>query len=191
MSLILQNIAKHITLSPEEEENFLSKIQVRKFKAKSILLNTGEICVNSYFVNSGILRSFNINDNIVEYVMSFAGEGYWIGDMYSLISQKPGNLFIEVLEDAEVVMLSKENQELLYTETPKLERFFRILTEKSLVANQERLMDNLSLSAEERFEKFRKKYPTLLQRVPQKQIASYIGVTPEFFSKMKSKLLKR
>jgi len=191
LSLILQNIAKHITLSPEEEENFLSKIQVRKFKAKSILLNTGEICVNSYFVNSGILRSFNINDNIVEYVMSFAGEGYWIGDMYSLISKKPGNLFIEVLEDAEVVMLSKENQELLYTETPKLERFFRILTEKSLVANQERLMDNLSLSAEERFEKFRKKYPTLLQRVPQKQIASYIGVTPEFFSKMKSKLLKR
>ncbi|MGO4819524.1 Crp/Fnr family transcriptional regulator [Flavobacterium sp. W22_SRS_FP1] len=139
MSLILQNIAKHITLSPEEEENFLSKIQVRKFKAKSILLNTGEICVNSYFVNSGILRSFNINDNIVEYVMSFAGEGYWIGDMYSLISQKPGNLFIEVLEDAEVVMLSKENQEILYTETPKLERFFRILIENSLVANQERL----------------------------------------------------
>jgi CRP-like cAMP-binding protein len=191
LSLILQNIAKHIKLSPEEEENFLSKIQIRKFKAKSILLNTGEICVNSYFVNSGILRSFNINDNIVEYVLSFASEGYWIGDMYSLISQKPGNLFIEVLEDAEVVMLSKENQELLYTETPKLERFFRILTEKSLVANQERLMDNLSLSAEERFEKFRKKYPTLLQRVPQKQIASYIGVTPEFFSKMKSKLLKR
>jgi CRP-like cAMP-binding protein len=191
LSLILQNIAKHIKLSPEEEENFLSKIQIRNFKAKSILLNTGEICVNSYFVNSGILRSFNINDNIVEYVLSFASEGYWIGDMYSLISQKPGNLFIEVLEDAEVVMLSKENQELLYTETPKLERFFRILTEKSLVANQDRLMDNLSLSAEERFEKFRKKYPTLLQRVPQKQIASYIGVTPEFFSKMKSKLLKR
>jgi CRP-like cAMP-binding protein len=191
LSLILQNIAKHITLSPEEEENFLSKIQVRNFKAKSILLNTGGICEHSYFVNSGILRSFNINDNIVEYVLSFACEGYWIGDMYSLISQKPGNLFIEVLEDAEVVMLSRESQELLYIETPKLERFFRILTENSLVANQERLMDNLSLSAEERFEKFCIKYPTLLQKVPQKQIASYIGVTPEFFSKMKSRLLKR
>jgi CRP-like cAMP-binding protein len=191
LSLILQNIAKHITLSPEEEENFLSKIQVRNFKAKSILLNTGGICEHSYFVNSGILRSFNINDNIVEYVLSFACEGYWIGDMYSLISQKPGNLFIEVLEDAEVVMLSRESQELLYIETPKLERFFRILTENSLVANQERLMDSLSLSAEERFEKFCIKYPALLQKVPQKQIASYIGVTPEFFSKMKSRLLKR
>jgi CRP-like cAMP-binding protein len=142
-------------------------------------------------VNSGILRSFNINDNIVEYILTFACEGWWIGDMYSLISQKPGNLFIEVLEDAEIVMLSKENQEYLYAEIPKLERFFRILTEKSLVANQERLLDNLSLSAEERFEKFCIKYPSLLQKIPQKQIASYIGVTPEFFSKMKSKLLRK
>ena len=142
-------------------------------------------------MNSGILRSFNINDNIVEHVLQFACEGWWIGDMYSLLSQKPGNLFIEVNEDAEVVILSKTNQEILYQEIPKLERFFRILTENSLVAHQERLMDNLSLSAEERFEKFCNKYPTLIQKVPQKQIASYIGVTPEFFSKMRARLLKK
>jgi CRP-like cAMP-binding protein len=191
VSLILQNISKHVALSPEERLLFLSKIETQTFKSKTILLNSGQICKHSYFVNSGILRSFNINDNIVEYILTFACEGWWIGDMYSLISQKPGNLFIEVLEDAEIVMLSKENQEYLYAEIPKLERFFRILTEKSLVANQERLLDNLSLSAEERFEKFRIKYPTLLQKVPQKQIASYIGVTPEFFSKMKSKLLRK
>lgn len=191
MQLILQNIAKHIMLSPEEQLLFLSKVSTQQFKAKSILLNSGDICKYSYFVNSGILRSFNINDHIVEHVLNFATEGYWIGDMYSLLSQKPGNLFIEVLEDAEVVFLSKENQELLYKEIPKLERFFRILIENSLVANQERLMDNLSLSAEERFEKFCGKYPTLIQKVPQKQIASYIGVTPEFFSKMKARLLRK
>jgi CRP-like cAMP-binding protein len=123
--------------------------------------------------------------------LSFACEGWWIGDMYSLLSQKSGNLFIEVLEDAEVVLLSKENQEQLYLEIPKLERFFRIIIENALVANQERLIDNLSLSAEERFDKFCKKYPTLIQKVPQKQIASFIGVTPEFFSKMKSRLLRK
>jgi CRP-like cAMP-binding protein len=111
--------------------------------------------------------------------------------MYSLLSQKPGNLFIEVLEDAEVVLLSKENQEELYHQIPKLERFFRIIVENSLVSYQERLMDNLSLTAEERFDKFCKKYPTLIQKVPQKQIASFIGVTPEFFSKMKSRLLRK
>jgi CRP-like cAMP-binding protein len=191
MNPIIQNIAKHIALTPEEEQLFLSKIETKKYKAKTIILHAGEVCKHSYFVNSGLLRSFNINDNIVEHVLSFACEGWWIGDMYSLLSQKPGNLFIEVLEDAEVVLLSKENQEQLYIEIPKLERFFRILTENSLVAHQERLMDNLSLSAEERFDKFCKRYPTLIQKVPQKQIASYIGVTPEFFSKMKARMLKK
>ncbi|PVX45289.1 CRP-like cAMP-binding protein [Flavobacterium sp. 103] len=191
MELILKNIEQHVTLTAQEKELFLSKIEIHHYKAKTILLNSGTICKHSYFVNSGILRSFNVNDNIVEHVLTFACEGWWIGDMYSLLSQKPGNLFIEVLEDAEVVLLSKENQEILYREIPKLERFFRILTENSLVANQERLMDNLSLTAEERFEKFCKKYPTLIQKIAQKQIASYLGVTPEFFSKMKSKMLRK
>jgi len=191
MSLLLNHIANYISLTEKEQKLLLSKTETVEYKAKTILLNAGEICKYSYFVNSGLLRSFNINDNIVEHVLHFACEGWWIGDMYSLLSQKPGNLFIEVLEDSEVVLLSKENQQLLYHEIPKLERFFRILTENSLVAHQERLMDNLSLSAEERFEKFCKRYPTLIQRVPQKQIASYIGVTPEFFSKMKSKLLRK
>lgn len=191
MELIIQNIEKIVPLSEQEKELILSKIEIRKYKAKTVLLNDGEVSKYSYFVNSGILRSFNINDNIVEHVLHFACEGWWIGDMYSLLSQKPGNLFIEVNEDAEVVLLSKENQDELYLKIPKLERFFRILTENSLVAHQERLMDNLSLSAEERFEKFCVKYPTLVQRVPQKQIASYIGVTPEFFSKMKAKMLKK
>jgi len=160
MNLILENISKHISLTPQEQELFLSKTETLHYKAKTILLNAGEVCKNSYFVNTGVLRSFNINDNIVEHVMSFACQGWWISDMYSLISQKPGNLFIEVIEDAEVVVISKENQEQLYKDIPKLERFFRILTENALVANQQRIMDNLSLSAEERFEKFSKKYPS-------------------------------
>jgi CRP-like cAMP-binding protein len=191
MPLILDNLSKHISLTPQEQELFLSKTETKQYKAKTVLLHAGEICKHSYFVNSGVLRSFNINDNIVEHTMSFACSGWWIGDMYSLLSQKPGTLFIQVIEDAEVVLLSKENQEILYQEIPKLERFFRILIENSLVANQERLMDNLSLSAEERFEKFCSKHRDLIQKVPQKQIASYLGVTPEFFSKMKHKLLRK
>ncbi|HLO72362.1 MAG TPA: Crp/Fnr family transcriptional regulator [Flavobacterium sp.] len=191
MSKLLQNISIHVSLTPEEEILLLSKIEIKQFKAKTILLSSGEIANCTYFVNSGILRSFNINDNIIEHVLHFACEGWWIGDMYSYISGKPGNLFIEVLEDAEVVIITKENQQQLYQEIPKLERFFRILAENSLVSHQERLMDNLSLTAEERFEKFCSKYPTLIQKVPQKHIASYIGVTPEFFSKMKARLLKK
>lgn len=191
MKSILENINSHVSLTEEECDFFLSKTSTKKIKAKTVLLSAGEIANCTYFVNSGIIRSFNINDNIIEHVLHFACEGWWIGDMYSYISEKPGNLFIEVIEDAEVVIITKENHQILYNEIPKLERFFRILAENSLVAHQERLMDNLSLTAEERFEKFCSKYPTLIQKVPQKQIASYIGVTPEFFSKMKARLLKK
>lgn len=99
---------------------FLSKIEIKKYKAKTILHNAGEICKHSYSINSRLLRSLNINDNIVEHVLHFACKGCWIGEIYSLLSQKPGNLLIEVMEDAEVVLLSKEK---LYFETPKLERF--------------------------------------------------------------------
>lgn len=191
MEPILQNIARFVTLTPQEQQHLLSKTEVRDYKAKTMVLHAGEVCKHSYFVNHGLLRNFSINDHIVEHVLGFACEGWWIGDIYSLLSQKPGQLFIEVLEDSQVVLLSKENQEQLYHDIPKLERFFRILTENSLVAHQERLMDNLSLSAEERFDKFCKRYPDIIQRVPQKQIASYIGVTPEFFSKMKSRMLRK
>ena len=191
MTSILQNISKHVSLTTEEETFFLSKIEFKSYKSKTILLSPGEIANSTYFVNSGILRSFNVNDNIIEHVLHFACEGWWIGDMYSYISQKPGNLFIEVLEDAEVAIITKKNQQDLYIQIPKLERFFRILAENSLVSHQERLMDNLSLTAEERFEKFCTKYPTLIQKVSQKNVASYIGVTPEFFSKMKSRLLRK
>ncbi|WP_291274819.1 Crp/Fnr family transcriptional regulator [Flavobacterium sp.] len=191
MSLLLENINKIVTLTPEEEQLILTQVEVKYYKAKSMLLKAEEVSRNTYFVQRGVVRSFTINDQIIEHVLHFACEGWWIGDMYSYIAEKPGNLFIEVLEDAEIVCVSKETHQLLYQKIPKLERFFRILAENSLVAHQERLIDNLSLTAEERFEKFCSKYPTLIQRVPQKQIASFIGVTPEFFSKMKAKLLKK
>lgn len=191
MKSILENIAKHVTLTPEEQDYFLSKTEIKTYKNKTLLLQSGEIADCTYFVNSGILRSFAITDHIIEHVLHFACQGWWIGDMYSYISGNPGHLFLEVIEDAQLVIITKKNQELLYKEIPKLERFFRILAENSLVAHQERLMNNLSLTAEERFEKFCNNYPSLIQNVPQKHIASYIGVTPEFFSKMKARLLKR
>ena len=191
MSLLLENINRIVTLTPEEEQLILTQVEVKYYKAKSMLLKAEEVSRNTYFVQRGVVRSFTINDQIIEHVLHFACEGWWIGDMYSYIAEKPGNLFIEVLEDAEIICLSKETHQLLYQKIPKLERFFRILAENSLVAHQERLIDNLSLTAEERFEKFCSKYPTLIQKVPQKHIASYIGVTPEFFSKMKARLLKK
>jgi CRP-like cAMP-binding protein len=189
--LLLANISKFIHLDKTEEEIFLSHLQSKHIKRKQFVLNDGEICKHSFFVTVGCLRGFSVDKNGNEHVLSFAPPDWWIADMYSLISQKPGIQNIEALEDTEVIMLSKSNQEKLYHEVPKFERFFRILTEKSLVANQQRIVDNLSLTAEERYGIFCKRYPTLIDHLPQKQIASYIGVTPEFFSRMRSGLLRK
>lgn len=191
MNLLLENIAKHVSLTTEEQTLFLSLTETKNYKAKTILLKAGDVCTHSFFVTKGILRSYTIDENGTEHVVSFACPGWWIADMYSYLSQRPGQLYIEVNEDAEVIVLSKENQEQLYNHIPKTERFFRILIENSLVANQQRLIDNLSFTAEARYDKFIKKYPNLIHSLSQKQIASYIGVTPEFFSKMKARILKK
>ena len=124
-------------------------------------------------------------------MVNFAPADWWTGDLASLISQKPGAYNIVALEDSELFLLAKCNQDNLYREIPKFERFFRIIIENSLVAYRQRLMDSISLSAEEQYQNFCKKYPTLLNRLPQKEIAAYLGVTPEFLSKMKSQLLRK
>lgn len=191
MNLLLENISKHVSLTPEEQERVLSFTEPLQFKAKTILLKSGEVCTHSFFVTKGILRSYNMDENGVEHVVSFACPGWWIADMYSFLSQRPGQLYIEVNEDVDVLAISKENQEKMYLEIPKMERFFRIIIENSLVASQQRLIDNMSFTAEARYDKFLKKFNDLAHCIPQKQIASYIGVTPEFFSKMKARLLKK
>ena len=190
-SLIIDSISRHITLSDEEKEHFISLLQPKTYKRKQFILEDGEVCKYSTFVTKGCLRGFTVDANGFEHVLNFAPVGWWIADMYSLLTQKPGILNIEAQEDAEVLLLTKSRQEKLYHDIPQFERFFRIITENSLVANQQRLIDNLSLSAEERYHNFCKRYPTLINTLPKKQIASYIGVTPEFFSRMQHRMLKK
>ncbi|BAU52777.1 Crp/Fnr family transcriptional regulator [Mucilaginibacter gotjawali] len=191
IDLLLNNISKYIHLTEEERSIFVDYLQFKNFKRKQFLMHEGEVCKYSAFVTSGCLRGYTVDKNGIEHVLSFAPPDWWMGDMYSLISQKPGILNIEALEDTETITLSKTNQEKLYIAVPKFERFFRILTENALVANQQRIIDNLSLTAEERYGLFCKRYPTLIDHLPHKQIASYIGVTPEFFSRMRSGMLRR
>ncbi|MDF2433593.1 MAG: family transcriptional regulator, anaerobic regulatory protein [Mucilaginibacter sp.] len=190
-NLLVSNISKYIQLDGTEKEILFGYLKSKTIKRREFILNEGEICKYSAFVTSGCLRGFTVDKNGVEHVLGFAPPDWWIADMYSLISQKPGILNIEAIEDTEAILLSKANQEKLYKEVPKFERFFRILTENSLVANQQRIVDNMSLTAEERYSIFCKRYPTLIDHLPQKQIASYIGVTPEFFSRMRSEMIRK
>jgi CRP-like cAMP-binding protein len=189
-TLLFNNFAKHISLNKTEEKFITSLLEYKIIKSKDFLVQQGEVSKHSAFVLNGCLRGYTIDSNGFEHVLSFAPKYWWIADMYSLLSQKPGNLNIEAMVDTEVALISKSNQDKMYQKVPKLERFFRIIIEKSLVAYQQRLNDNLSLTASERYMKFCKTYPLLINDIPQKQIAAYIGVTPEFLSKLRAKQAK-
>lgn len=183
-NLLLENINKHISLSKEEEDYFISLLHYKKIRKKHFLLQEGEINQHITFVISGILRLYSIDKNGFEHILQFAPTGWWIGDMRSILTQKPASLNIDAIEDSDIIMLLKPDMDKLYSKVPKFERFFRILAENALATYQQRLIDNLSLSAAERFNNFCQLYPSLIQQLPQKYIAAYIGVTPEFFSKM-------
>ena len=190
-NLIISSVSKHIQLTEEEVEYFTSLLKSKVFSKKQFVLHSGEVCGWSIFVTKGCLRGYSIDKNGIDHVLSFAPEGWWIADLFSLLSKQPALLNIEALEDTEVLLLYKKDQELLYEKIPKFERFFRIIIENALVAHQQRIMDSLSITAEEKYLKFCKTYPTLINSLPQKQIAAYIGVTPEFFSRMRSRLLRK
>jgi CRP-like cAMP-binding protein len=189
--LILANVANHIQLDAPEADFFVSLLEPRSLTARQIILAEGSVCRFSIFVNKGCLKGFTTDANGFEHILNFAPAGWWIADFYSLITQDTGHLNISATAVSEVLLLSKNNQEVLYEKVPKFERFFRLLTEKSLVSYQQRVLDGMSLSAELRYQHFKQKYPMLVHDLPQKEIASYIGVTPEFFSKMRNRLLRQ
>jgi CRP-like cAMP-binding protein len=189
-ALILKNVAKHIDLAEEEKRFFLSLLESKTMKRKKLYLRQGEVCKYSGFVVEGALKSFTVDQDGKEHILSFATPDWWISDMYSLISQQPAVLNIEAIADAEVLLLSRANQQKLFETVPKFERFFRILVENALVASQQRLIDNLSSTAQDRYLHFIKKYPTIPSCVPQHNIASYLGITPEFLSKIRARLAK-
>ncbi|WP_203257933.1 Crp/Fnr family transcriptional regulator [Hyunsoonleella ulvae] len=186
--LILKNISRFIDLNQEEEELYVSLLTERKLKKKEFLLRQGEIARYDYFTTKGCLKIYKIDDSGSEHISMFAIKDWWSGDMASFLTQKPGNYFIQALEDSEVLLMSKENFDLLFEKIPKFERFYRILYQRSLVSYIQQSDQNISLNAEERYRNFIKKYPTLIHRISQKNIAAYLGVTPEFLSVLRKKM---
>jgi len=190
-NLILANVSKHIELDDKERDLFLSILKPKLLKRRKIYLRQGTVCKHVAFVLNGALKSYNVDGDGKQHILNFATRDWWIADLYSFISQKPAVLNIETIEESEVLLLAQKDQEMLYEKIPKFERFFRILVENALVASQQRLIDNMSLTAEERYLRFIKKYPSIPVLVPQHSIASYLGITPEFLSKIRSRLARK
>jgi CRP-like cAMP-binding protein len=186
--LILKNIGRHIQLDKKEADFFISILQVRTLKRKEFLLKPGEISRTENFINKGCLRTYTVDDNGFEHILMFAIEDWWTGDLNSFLNQSPATYYVEALEDTEVIQYTKEDLDRLFEKVPKFERFYRIALQKSLIGLHQRISQNLSLTAEQRYINFQKKYPHLLERLSQKQIAAYLGITPIFLSMLRRKL---
>jgi len=190
-SLILQNIAKHVLLSQEETAHFTSLLTFREVPKKTCLLKEGQSCKRINYVHSGALRAYCLDKEGKEATIMFAITDWWITDMFCFINERPAMMNIEAIQDSCILELNREHWEKLFFEIPKFERFFRILMQNAYTREQLRVMENLSLSAEERYDNFLLKYPRIPEHVTQKQIASYLGITPEFLSTIRKNKSRR
>jgi CRP-like cAMP-binding protein len=186
--LLQKNIAAHISLSDNEMEEFCNLFQHKTIKKKSFLLREGEVCKFEGFVTKGLFRVYHIDKNGFEQILYFAIENWWITDIDSFTTGTPSQLFIEAIENSEVLLIDKKDKEFAYDNLPKIEKLFRVMTQKTHVALQRRMIDNLSKTAESRYIEFTEKYPQLIQRLSNIQISAYLGITNVFLSNIRKKI---
>lgn len=190
-SLLRAHIEKRVHLTDEEFAVSSKFFIPKKLRKIQFLLNEGEVCTHIGFVNSGCLREYNIDSKGTEHIIQFAIEDWWVSDLHSFLSGKPAEFNVDALLDSEVLLLEKSARDELLNKCPKMERFFRLLIEANHVATHQRIADSLSASAEERYLKFVKTYPKLFEIVPQNQIASYLGITPQSLSRIRKELTQK
>ncbi len=189
--LLTQNILNHITLSQKEIDSFCNLFDQKEVQKKHFLLREGQICKFEGFVTKGLFRVYHIDSNGFEQVLYFAQENWWITDIDSFTNETPSQLYIQALEDSEVLLISKKDKEFAYGNIPKIEKLFRIMTQKTHISLQRRMIDNLSKTADQRYIDFIEKYPNLFQRLTNLQIAAYLGISHEFLSKIRRKIASK
>lgn len=184
---IIAQLERHIVLEEKEKLFFSSVLIPARIKQGEFVEMAGKVTANFIYVNSGCLMSYFTDSSGTDHVIQFALSGWWTGDLHSFTKEEPSIYSTRALADSEVFYLPKGDMETLLQKFPKLERYFRILFQNSIVSHQHRLIQNLSVTADQRYENFSKRYPSLEQYVPLKYIASYLGITPEFLSKIRRK----
>ena len=189
--LILQHVAKHIHLDKAETGYFISLLLHKTIKRKDYLLKEGEICKTENFIIKGCLRTYTIDDKGFEHIVNFGIEDWWVGDLYSFLTKTPATYFIDALEDSEILQIPKENLNKLYERVPKFERFFRLIIQNAFIAQQKRINQDLSFTAEQKYLDFIERYPELERRISQKQVSAYLGITPVFLSMLRRRLAVR
>ncbi len=182
-------INKYVVLTKEEEGVLLSMVSFRRYLKGQYVVQQGDVCKNSGFIIAGCTRTFHVDDEGHEHIVMFSIENWWASEIGSFVTQTPSDYNVQCIENTELIQISFDDQEDLFNKIPKLERFFRLILERAFVASQKRIVRSFSLTAKEQYLHFLREYPELENRIPQYMIASYLGITKEFLSKIKSQLI--
>ncbi|MGD0037797.1 MAG: Crp/Fnr family transcriptional regulator [Bacteroidota bacterium] len=186
-----KHIEKRISLTEEEFNLCCQFFTSRKVRKNQFLLQQGEVCKHLAFVNDGCLREYSVDHKGEVHIIQFAISDWWIADLTSFLSGSPSTQYIDALQDSEVLLLEHKSREKVVESVPKMERFFRLLLESNYVATVKRINDSLSESAEERYLSFLQMYPSLVEQVPQHDIASYLGITPQSLSRIRKEISQK
>jgi CRP-like cAMP-binding protein len=182
---LLTYFDKYLPLNEEERTQLSGRIVERRLKRRQFVLQQGDVCRHYTFVVAGCLKLYGVDKKGTEHILQFAAESDWISDIGSFHAEQPSQLYIEAIEPAVVLQVEKPNLIYLYRHYPKFNLNFRVIIENKFVELQQRVLQNISSTAEERYRSFLQQYPGLATRLPSTQIAAYIGITPEFLSKIR------
>jgi CRP-like cAMP-binding protein len=188
---IKQHVAKYIHLTEDEEKYFVSLLRIVNVRKKQFIVQPEFTCKHRTYVVKGAMRAYLIDDKGHDHTIQFAIEDWWISDFSSYINQEPATLFVEALEGTEIIQIEYSSESLLLERIPKFEKYLRIITQRSFAFLQKRMLSNLSKSAEQRYEEFLERYPSIVNRVPQYALASYLGFSTEFLSKIRNSRVKK
>lgn len=188
---IVAHIRGYVDLTTEQAEKILGLVKARTYEKGAFVVRAGDVCREQSFVLRGCLNSFRVDENGKEHVVAFAVENWWAGDLGSFIAQTPADYNVRCLEDCALIQFHYDIMERMYREVPVMERFFRLLLQRSYVAAQRRVVDRMSIPAKALFLQFSENYPGLSRRIPQYLIASYLGITPQFLSKIRREIAQK
>ncbi|MEI6346470.1 MAG: Crp/Fnr family transcriptional regulator [Bacteroidota bacterium] len=184
---IIQHIKNLIDLSESEIEVFNKHTEIIPLKKKEYLLQQGKTCKHLYFVEKGCLKMYFISKKGTEQITQFAIDGWWISDYQSLVNNIPSEYYIQAVEESKILSIAVNSFDILLTELPQVEKYFRKMMQKSIAGAQLRSKLMYEMSKEEFYVHFSSTFPEFMSRVPQYMIASYLGLTPEYLSELRKK----
>lgn len=189
--LLRKHIEKRVHLTDREFDRCSRFFVPRKVRKRQFLLEEGAVCTFVGFVTDGCLRVYTIDPKGAEHILQFAIPDWWVSDLQSFLSGDPATYLIDAVEDSSLLLLERGERDRLFHAVPKMERFFRLLQETNYIATHRRIIETLSSSAKDRYLAFLSTYPALAERVPQSQIASYLGITPQSLSRIRKSLARK